>query len=75
MYRTEYQVAAVKFLAFMCDTEHFQTHVGDYFPDDAAKAAFVALQVQSFPACGAPQLLPHSALCCRRCRTMSSVRL
>ena len=37
-------MAAAKFLAYMCDTEHFQTHVGDYFPDDAAKAAFVALQ-------------------------------
>ena len=45
MFRKEYQIAGAKFLAYMCDTEHFQTHVGEYFPDGDAKAAFVALQV------------------------------
>ena len=79
MYRKEYQVGAAKFLAYMCDTEHFQTHVGDYFPDDTAKAAFVALQVRSLllmTICGAPHLpTTHSALSCAGCRTRSSVRL
>ncbi len=62
-------MGAAKFLAYMCDTEHFQTHVGDYFPDDAAKAAFVALQVRLLllishynPRCTTPAHLTFSAM-------------
>ena len=38
-YGQDYTVAALKFLSFVADTEHFQTHVDDYFADDDAKRA------------------------------------
>jgi len=44
LFNTEFSVACAKFLAFMCDTEHFQTHHKAYFADEEAMAAFVALQ-------------------------------
>ena len=31
-YGREYLVSAMRFLAFLCDTEHYQTHVDSYFP-------------------------------------------
>ncbi len=44
LFNTEFSVGCAKFLAFMCDTEHFQTHHKAYFADEEAMAAFVALQ-------------------------------